>query len=545
MEEEEIAHLFAQVVLAMQFVHTQQILHRDLKSQNIFLSRTLDHVKIGDFGISKILSSKSKAFTVVGTPCYISPELCEGRPYNTKSDIWSLGCILYELCACRRAFEAPTLPALIMKIMRGVVPPLPGLYSLGLKQVVSCLLAVEPGRRPSMAELMSHHWLAPYIFRVATTVGMIPCTSRPPRPLSRTRPENLQQPEPVQPKFATRRRSPSPFRAASEQGSLVILWDDLASPRQLGVLDPRTEIVGVALGGGHQAAGVESSGHVVMWGEEGKATNLTGTPGITVVKVALGLDFILILTDHGILLTRGQGRCGCLGHGDTRALTTPRIVEALLGDDVVEVAAGPSHVVVVTNEGEAWAWGTDTGGCLGRGKVSEKADATPRVIQSGLGEVDRVVCGPAVTALISTDGCLMIAGKNKCNRFGLNSDEGRVKEVATFTRVAQTVGPVAEVGLAETTIVILTTGGKVWRLGGDDRDMVEIVLDSGLPVTLVAAAVSGIVLAKEGRIMVVLSDGRRKQMELGSLQGKKVDKILSLLTFGNTLLAHLELSSAK
>ena len=62
----------------MYYVHQNQILHRDLKSQNIFLTRSRDHVKIGDFGISKILSTKSKAFTVVGTPCYISPELCEG-----------------------------------------------------------------------------------------------------------------------------------------------------------------------------------------------------------------------------------------------------------------------------------------------------------------------------------------------------------------------------------------------------------------------------------------------------------------------------------
>ena len=79
LEEDELAHLFAQIVLSMYYVHQNQILHRDLKTQNIFLTRSLDHVKIGDFGISKILSTKSKAFTVVGTPCYISPELCEGK----------------------------------------------------------------------------------------------------------------------------------------------------------------------------------------------------------------------------------------------------------------------------------------------------------------------------------------------------------------------------------------------------------------------------------------------------------------------------------
>ena len=74
-------HLFIQILLSLQHVHSKQILHRDLKTQNILLNKDRDVVKIGDFGISKVLSSKSKAFTVVGTPCYISPELCEGKPY--------------------------------------------------------------------------------------------------------------------------------------------------------------------------------------------------------------------------------------------------------------------------------------------------------------------------------------------------------------------------------------------------------------------------------------------------------------------------------
>ena len=91
MLESEIGTLFAQIVLPLHLVHSQNIVHRDLKSQNIFLTRNLDQVKIGDFGISKILASKSQAYSLVGTPCYISPELCDGKPYNQKSDIWSLG----------------------------------------------------------------------------------------------------------------------------------------------------------------------------------------------------------------------------------------------------------------------------------------------------------------------------------------------------------------------------------------------------------------------------------------------------------------------
>ena len=108
LSEEEISRLFAQIVLPMHLVHSRQILHRDLKTQNIFLTKNRNHVKIGDFGISKILASKSKAFTVIGTPCYISPELCEGKPYNQKSDVWALGCVLYEMCSLKRAFEVRT-----------------------------------------------------------------------------------------------------------------------------------------------------------------------------------------------------------------------------------------------------------------------------------------------------------------------------------------------------------------------------------------------------------------------------------------------------
>ena len=69
----------------------------------------------------------------MGTPSYISPELCEGRPYDQKSDVWSLGCILYEMCALQRAFQAPSLPALVLKIMRGRVQPLPSHFSSLLK----------------------------------------------------------------------------------------------------------------------------------------------------------------------------------------------------------------------------------------------------------------------------------------------------------------------------------------------------------------------------------------------------------------------------
>ncbi len=85
--------------MALKHCHDRKILHRDLKSQNIFLTKR-GMVKLGDFGIARVLSNtKSRAKTIVGTPYYLSPEIIESLPYNFKSDIWSLGVLLYEMCA--------------------------------------------------------------------------------------------------------------------------------------------------------------------------------------------------------------------------------------------------------------------------------------------------------------------------------------------------------------------------------------------------------------------------------------------------------------
>ena len=103
----------------MKHVHDRKILHRDLKAQNIFLTKR-GIVKLGDFGIARVLSNTvSRAKTVVGTPYYLSPEIIENKPYNFKSDIWSLGVLLYELCSLRPPFNATSLSAVNFKFYFG------------------------------------------------------------------------------------------------------------------------------------------------------------------------------------------------------------------------------------------------------------------------------------------------------------------------------------------------------------------------------------------------------------------------------------------
>eukprot|EP00953_Heterococcus_sp_UTEX-ZZ885_P030029 15888-Heterococcus_DN1.PRE.1 len=103
--EERVIDWFVQITLALKHIHDRKILHRDLKTQNIFL--TLGRVvKLGDFGIAKVLANTmDHARTAIGTPYYMSPEICQERRYNHKSDMWSLGCVLYEMAALRHAFE--------------------------------------------------------------------------------------------------------------------------------------------------------------------------------------------------------------------------------------------------------------------------------------------------------------------------------------------------------------------------------------------------------------------------------------------------------
>ncbi len=112
-------------------------------------------VKLGDFGLSKMIKSQDFASTYVGTPFYMSPEICAAEKYTLKSDIWALGCIIYELCAKEPPFNAKTHYQLVQKIKEGKVAPLPEIYSPELNQVIRDCLKVNPDRRPDTVQLMN------------------------------------------------------------------------------------------------------------------------------------------------------------------------------------------------------------------------------------------------------------------------------------------------------------------------------------------------------------------------------------------------------
>lgn len=152
--EAQILEWFAQILLALLYLHERRILHRDLKTQNIFLKNS--KIRLGDFGIAKVLDgTRDFANTCIGTPYYMSPELFKNKPYSYKSDVWGLGCVIYEMCNLRHAFDAQSLNGLAMKIMRGAYPPTTPFYSKALRDLISKMLLVNPAQRPSLQDILN------------------------------------------------------------------------------------------------------------------------------------------------------------------------------------------------------------------------------------------------------------------------------------------------------------------------------------------------------------------------------------------------------
>ncbi|XP_073911096.1 serine/threonine-protein kinase Nek1 isoform X6 [Castor canadensis] len=159
-QEDQILDWFVQICLALKHVHDRKILHRDIKSQNIFLTKD-GTVQLGDFGIARVLNSTVElARTCIGTPYYLSPEICENKPYNNKSDIWALGCVLYEMCTLKHAFEAGNMKNLVLKIISGSFPPVSLHYSYDLRSLVSQLFKRNPRDRPSVNSILEKGFIA-------------------------------------------------------------------------------------------------------------------------------------------------------------------------------------------------------------------------------------------------------------------------------------------------------------------------------------------------------------------------------------------------
>lgn len=162
LNEQFIIQIFYQLVSAVKHCHDNKVIHRDLKPDNIFITNNYQ-IKLGDFGVSRTLeSSLQLASTHAGTPIYMSPEILLSKKYSYPTDVWSLGCILYELITFQQPFPPASMFTLVNAIVTQDPPPIHLNYSSKLKTLVTLLLVKEPEFRISLDKILESSLFADF-----------------------------------------------------------------------------------------------------------------------------------------------------------------------------------------------------------------------------------------------------------------------------------------------------------------------------------------------------------------------------------------------
>ncbi|XP_050020578.1 serine/threonine-protein kinase Nek9 [Alexandromys fortis] len=359
-EEEMVVWYLFQIVSAVSCIHKAGILHRDIKTLNIFLTKA-NLIKLGDYGLAKKLNSEySMAETLVGTPYYMSPELCQGVKYNFKSDIWAVGCVIFELLTLKRTFDATNPLNLCVKIVQGIraMEVDSSQYSLELIQLVHACLDQDPEQRPTADELLD-------------------------LPLLRKR------------------------RRVSIQITILKMRLSQHSGGRAGNMQGGTKLHG-QLGHGDKAS-YRQPKHVEKL--QGKAIH----------QVSCGDDFTVCVTDEGQLYAFGSDYYGCMGVDKVSGpeVLEPKQLDFFLSNPVEQVSCGDNHVVVLTRNKEVYSWGCGEYGRLGLD--SEEDYYTPqRVDVPKALIIVAVQCGCDGTFLLTQSGKVLACGLNEFNKLGLN-----------------------------------------------------------------------------------------------------------------------------
>lgn len=174
-KEHEVGLLLLQIIMAVDHVHSRKMMHRDIKTQNIFLMPT-GIVKLGDFGLSKQYEESVSAdvgTSFCGTPFYLAPEIWQRKRYSKKADMWSIGVVLYELITMRRPFVGPAQHQIMDQVLNAAYEPLPPTTAPELREIVEVLLQRDPTMRPTTTQLLQMQFFkyAKSIFEEIVTVS--------------------------------------------------------------------------------------------------------------------------------------------------------------------------------------------------------------------------------------------------------------------------------------------------------------------------------------------------------------------------------------
>ncbi|XP_066280526.1 serine/threonine-protein kinase Nek9-like isoform X2 [Branchiostoma lanceolatum] len=424
--EELIIWYFFQLVSAVAHIHEYGILHRDIKTLNIFLTKS-GLVKLGDFGISKILENTSKmAESYVGTPYYMSPELIKGERYSFKSDIWSVGCVLYELLTLKRTFDASNPLRLAARIVEGIkMGEIDTSYSETIRSLAHQLLSDDTDKRPEAKDILLYPIFISLGKDMERKVWELNATTR------KTRMSVTTDTVPV----------------VTSKTSEVYYWGGgKQNPQKLDIFHGGSSALQVCAGRSHYAVvTVEKElftwanvqGGVAMVGQLGHGDTasyraprrvecLTGT---AISQVGCGEEFTACLTEEGKVYACGSDYWGCLGGENEQGdeVMIPIEVEFFSGRPVAQISCGDAHIVVLTREQEVYSWGCGEFGRLGLG--SEDDFASPQKVEfCGSKTIKTIHCGPDGTFFLTANGRVLACGTNEHNKLGFNlSASGLVK----------------------------------------------------------------------------------------------------------------------
>ncbi|XP_072284241.1 serine/threonine-protein kinase Nek9 isoform X3 [Pyxicephalus adspersus] len=418
-EEMVIWYLF-QIVSAVSCIHRAGILHRDIKTLNIFLTKA-NLIKLGDYGLAKQLGSEfSMAETCVGTLYYMSPELCQGVKYSFKSDIWAVGCVLYELLTLTRTFDATNPLNLCVKIVQGNwgVQLDHTVYSQELIDVVRSCLQQEPEMRPSADEILEGPLLSRRGREMEEQVSMLNKSNKRPRPGTVT---------------------DAPIAVVTSRSSEVYVWGGgKSTPQKLDVFKGGCRARQVCAGDAHFAVvtvekelytWVNMQGGSKLHGQLGhgdrasyrQPKHVEKLQGKSVKQVSCGGDFTVCITDEGQVYSFGSDYYGCLGVGQGQGseVLEPILVDFFFNEPVEQVSCGDSHVMVLTRSKSVYSWGCGEYGRLGLDSEDDVSSPQKVEVQRGLCIVN-VSCGSDGSFLLTQSGKVLACGSNEHNKLGLN-----------------------------------------------------------------------------------------------------------------------------
>nr|XP_061798471.1 serine/threonine-protein kinase Nek9-like [Nerophis lumbriciformis] len=425
--EEVVIWYLYQIASAVAHIHKAGILHRDIKTLNIFLTKT-DLIKLGDYGLAKKLGSEfSMAETCVGTPYYMSPELCQGAKYNFKSDIWAMGCVLFEVLTLTRTFDATNALNLCVKIVQGnwTMDVNRDVYGAGLIKLVYECLDQDPAKRPTAEQILEQPVLSCSRQELEDRVALLNSAMK--RPKLNTVTE-------------------TPVAVVTTRSRDVYFWGGgKFTPQKMDTFKGGSSAQHVCAGESHFAV-VTVEKELYTWANVQGGAKMVGQlghgdqasyrqpkrveklQGKAIRQVGCGTDFTVCITDEDQMYTFGSDYYGCIGVEGAMGMQIlePVLLEFFEERPVRQVSCGDNHVVVLTHSGDIFSWGCGEYGRLGL-ECEDDFSSPMQVELPKSATISSVSCSSDGTFFLTDTGKVLACGNNEFNKLGLNQEFSGLK----------------------------------------------------------------------------------------------------------------------